>query len=212
MPRRPIASRRATPGRRRLPALLLLAPMLVGGCAKRQTVVLVADPDGSLGRAEVSTAGGTQALTRANDSTTVSGRASAPSAVTTATPSWIATTFREAMTAEPAPPERFILYFEAGTTVLDAKSQAAIAGIVAAAARRKAISVAISGHADATGSDELNDRLAFDRAKRVEALLVERGVAQGTMSVSSHGKGNPAVQTPDGAAEPRNRRVEVIVQ
>lgn len=189
----------------------LVHPAVVQPKVLQQKIVLVPDPDGRVGEVEVSTAGGTQRLTKPGDMTSVSG-AAAPAAVRTADPAWIASTFGEVMAVEPAPPETFILYFEAGTTTLAETSRPAIPAIAAAIQRRGAITVSISGHADATGSDELNDRLALERAEAVKALLSEHGVAPGTISVSSHGKGNPAVPTPEGVAEPRNRRVEVIVQ
>lgn len=196
------------------PALLALClpALLAAGCAVRQTVILLPDPDGRLGEAEVTTAGGKRVLTKPGDMTQVRGRSAAPSAVTTAPPAYVASTFAEALAVEPAPPERFVLYFEPGTTSLDAQSRSAIVPIAAASKRRGAISIAISGHTDSTGTDQVNDRLALARAERVKALLLEQGLAGGPMSVSSHGKGNPAVPTPDGVAEPRNRRVEVIVQ
>jgi outer membrane protein OmpA-like peptidoglycan-associated protein len=192
-----------------LPCALLL---LAGGCAAPQTVILVPDPDGRIGQAEVATAAGKQVLTRPGDMTRVSGRGAPPSAVTTADPAFIATTFGEALAVEPAAPERFILYFETGTTGLCAASVAAVPAVVEVIRRRAAVSVAISGHTDATGSDAFNDRLAQARAERVRALLVERGVAPALLSVSSHGKGNPAIPTRDGVPEPRNRRVEVTVR
>jgi outer membrane protein OmpA-like peptidoglycan-associated protein len=186
--------------------------ILLGGCAVRQTIILVPDADGRIGQAEVATAGGKQLLTRPSDMTRVGGASAPPSAVTTADPGYVAATFAQTLAVEPSPPERYVLYFDSGTTTLDAKSRSAIAGIVEAAKRRGAISMAISGHTDATGSDPSNEKLALARAERVKALLLEQGVAPVLMSVSSHGKGNPAVPTPDGVPEPRNRRVEVIVQ
>lgn len=189
-----------------------LVPICLGGCAVRQTVVLVPDPDGRVGQAEVSTAGGKQVLSKPSDMTRVAGRTERPSAPTTAEPGFIAATFGEALAAEPRPPDKYLLYFESGTTTLDARSLAAIPDVAAAARRRGAISIAISGHTDATGSDSTNEKLATARAERVKALLLEQGVAPKLMSVSSHGKGNPAVPTPDGVSEPRNRRVEVVVQ
>jgi hypothetical protein len=212
-PRPPAVPERAAAGvrarerisSRALRAALALAscaiPLWLFGCAApRQAIVLMPDPDGKVGQAEVSTPGGSQVLTKAGDMTSVSGPSAAPAAVTTADPAWIQATFGEALAVEPAPAEKFILYFETGTTTL------------AAIQRRGAVSVAISGHTDATGSDQVNDRLALERAEAVKALLVEQGVAAGPLSVSSHGKANPAVPTPEGVPEPRNRRVEVVVQ
>jgi outer membrane protein OmpA-like peptidoglycan-associated protein len=198
--------------RRPAQALASCALLWLGGCATTQAIVLVPDPDGRLGVVEVTTSGGTQRLTKAGDMTRVSGSSAAPSAVTTADPAYLEQTFGEVLAAEPTPPERFILYFEAGTANLVPKSRSLLSDIAASIQRRGAIAVSISGHTDATGSDQLNDKLALDRAERVRALLEAQGVAPALMSVSSHGKGNPAVPTPEGASEPRNRRVEAIVQ
>lgn len=184
--------------------------MALGGCA-RQSVVLVPDPDGHVGKAEVATSAGKQLLEKSGDMTRTSGSSSPPSAVTKADPVFISTTFKEALAVEPPPLETFTLYFESGTTVLTEDSQKLIAAIASAVKRRSAISVSISGHTDATGSDELNNVLSLERAKRVEALLVEQGVKPELISVSSHGKGNPAIPTPEGVPEPRNRRVVAIV-
>lgn len=192
--------------------LSTLILMTLVGCAGRQAVVLVPDQDGQVGQAEVSTAAGKQLLTKPGDMTRVSKASAAPSAVTTADPAYIDQTFGEALAIEPSPPAKFTLYFETGTTALQAQSEAAIPEIVSSIKQREAIRIAISGHADATGSDEINDKLALARAEQVRDLLLQQGVSAELISVSSHGKGNPAVSTPDGVAEPLNRRVEVTVQ
>jgi outer membrane protein OmpA-like peptidoglycan-associated protein len=192
--------------------VLLAGVMLVvlAGCAN-ESIVLVPDPDGHVGKAEVTTDGGKQVLDKANDMTKVSGRSSPPSTVTTADPAFIKETFGEALAVEPQPKDSFTLYFESGTTELTSASKPLIDAIVSDIKRRSAISVSISGHTDATGSDELNNALALDRAKAVQELLLQQGVKPELITVTSHGKGNPAIQTPEGVAEPRNRRVVVIV-
>jgi len=58
----------------------------------------------------------------------------------------------------------------------------------------------------------INNKLAVDRAEHVKDMLIRQGINPGLISVSSHGKYDPAIPTPDGVAEARNRRVEVIVQ
>lgn len=187
--------------------LLLMA---VCGCA-RQAVILVPDPDGRIGKAEVATSAGKQVLEKPGDMTRISGGSESPSAVTTADPAFITATFGEALAIEPPPPQTFTLYFETGSAVPTADSLKIIANIASIIERRSAISISISGHTDTTGSDRLNDALALERAKQVEALLLQQGVKPALISVTSHGKGNPAIPTPDGVAEPRNRRVVVIV-
>ncbi|WP_018151832.1 OmpA family protein [Leeia oryzae] len=191
-------------------ALLWLFLMMLSGCAK-QAVILMPDRDGHVGKAEVSTTKGKQTLDKEGDTTSVISKNFSPSSVTTAKPADIQKTFGEVLAIEPPPAETFTLFFETGTTDLTAESSEKIAAIIQSCQQRGAISVSVSGHTDATGSDQLNDQLARDRAEQVKKLLVEQGLNPDLITVSSHGKGNPAYPTPEGVAEPRNRRVVVII-
>lgn len=188
---------------------LLLA---LGGCASRQSVVLVPDPAGHVGTAEVSTAAGRQVLQKAGDMTQISRPEAAPSAITTAQADFITATFGEVLAIEPAPARVFTLLFESGAAQLRPDALAQLDEIANTAKRQGTVRVSISGHSDATGSVQLNDALSRQRAEQVRGLLLERGVAARLVDVSSHGKGNPLVPTPDGVPEPRNRRVMVIVR
>lgn len=190
--------------------LVAAMPVLLGACGG-QTIVLVADPEGHVGKAEVVTSGGKQRLERPGEMTRTNGGSNAPSAVSTADPAFIASTFAEALAIEPPPAQTFTLMFETGTSTLTESSLKQIPAVVAASERRGVVSVSITGHTDATGSDKINDALSLDRAMQVKTLLQQKGVNPRLISVSSHGKGNPAIPTPDGVPEPRNRRVVVIV-
>lgn len=181
-------------------------------CSAQQAVILVPDHDGQVGKVEVATEGGSQVLDRANQMTVVSDRSTSPSRAGFVDQKYIQSTFGEALAAEPLPAEKFTLLFDTGTTSLRPESQAAIETIVSRIKERGAISVKVSGHTDSVGSTQLNDQLARNRAQAVRDLLAQRGVDPGLLSVTSHGKGNPLVSSPDGVPEPRNRRVEVIVR
>lgn len=197
-------------------AVILLTALIsfavLAGCAPRQTVILMPDPDGHVGKASVITQGGQQQLEKPGDMTSVTRKAASPSPVTTADSKFISTTFGDALAAEPLPPEKFILFFETETTKLVAESKAAISDIFAAIKKRGAIRINISGHTDSAGSDQFNETLARNRANSIRDLLIQGGVSQDRMIVTSHGKGNPLIPTADGVHEPRNRRVEVTVR
>jgi len=182
------------------------------GCAHRYTVVLTPDPSGHVGKAEVITNGGKQLLEKSFGMTTVSNRSTAPSSVTVASPEYITATFSDVLAIEPTPAEKFILYFNTNSTDLVPESQAIFAAVLASIKKRGAIGVSISGHTDATGSTKLNDLLSYDRAQKVSEMLLLQGIRLDIMTVTSHGKGNQLVPTADGVAEPRNRRVEIIVR
>lgn len=198
-----------------LSRLLAVAVVLAlgGGCAsRRQVVILMPDRDGHVGKAEVATGGGRQLLEISHGMTVVSGRSTIPSVPAVADPAYITATFAGALAVEPLPSEKFILFFAPESTDPVAKSKTLIPAILVAIKQRSAISISISGHTDAVGTVPYNDKLALDRALAIRDLLIRNGVDPQRLTVSSHGKGNPLIPTPDGVAEPRNRRVEVIVR
>lgn len=67
--------------------------------------------------------------------------------------------------------------------------------------------IEITGHADASGSDELNDRLSASRAKGVRNYLVKRGVPSDMLVTSARGSRELA----DSSApySEKNRRIEI---
>jgi outer membrane protein OmpA-like peptidoglycan-associated protein len=70
-------------------------------------------------------------------------------------------------------------------------------------------SLAVSGHADSSGPDEVNQALSERRARNVADLLVAKGVPAGSLRVEGFGETRPAKATGDGVREPLNRRVEI---
>jgi outer membrane protein OmpA-like peptidoglycan-associated protein len=190
-------------------ALFLL---LATGCSPHHMVILTPDPDGHVGKAEVITDGGKQLLEKPCGMTIVTSRLSPPSSATEASLEFITATFADVMAIEPAPAEKFIVYFNSNTTDVVHESKSTITSILDAIKRRAAVNISISGHTDSTGPFQLNENLARDRAHIIRDLLIQHGVNAGRLSVTSHGKGNQLVPTADGVDEPRNRRVEVIVR
>lgn len=174
-------------------------------------IVLVPDPDGKVGRIEVSTQSGSQILSQANTQTTVSGT-SAPSQPKAVSQGDIERTWAKALSAMPDLPRVYQLYFKTGTSELSPAGEVELPKVLDAVKNRANPVVLIAGHADAVGSEQLNIRVSRDRAQVIRDLLASKGVKASDMVVSSHGKRNPLVPTPDGVPEPRNRRVTVTVQ
>lgn len=194
-------------------SLLLVLCLAFAGCAaKGTTVVLIEDPDGSVGQVEVSTAAGSQSLTAAGQSTSVTDPAAAPGPVRTLEQATIEKDYGQALQAMPAPPEHFLLYFEYGSSVLTVESQPVPAMILESILRKNSRDVRINGHSDTVGKREDNARLSLERAKSARDLLVGKGVDPSIIQVFSHGEGNLLIPTPDETPEPRNRRVEVLVR
>jgi outer membrane protein OmpA-like peptidoglycan-associated protein len=136
---------------------------------------------------------------------------SGPRAVTSS-PEDVQARFGPALAAQPLRPSSFTLYFVEQTDAFTEPSQRMIDSVLAEVARYPVPDVVVVGHTDLVGSDAFNDELARKRAETVRAMLIARGVAPASVVAVGRGKREPAVPTADGVAEPRNRRVEIVVR
>lgn len=192
--------------------LLLLAVLAaVAACAPQSTVVLVADADGHVGRIQVEGAGGAVVLEQANTASAASA-GEKPSPAKPLDETRIRQTWADALAAMPERPVTFQLYFSSGTADLLPEAKELVGQAVVLAKKRPNVFIMIAGHADAVGSDEVNDRISRRRAEVVRNLVVDQGLPANAIVASSHGKRNPLVATKDGVAEPRNRRVTLTLQ
>lgn len=186
--------------------------VMLAACAPKTRVVLLPDPDGNVGRLEVTNQGGTRVVDQANHSVEVSSAEIRPQAPKAMSRETIDSVFGKALAAEPLPPARFLLYFEKGTSLLTAQSKALMEKVYEAIHERASLDVSIVGHTDRVGSEEDNKRLSLDRARSIGELLKSAGVASENIEITSHGENNPLIETADGVDEPRNRRVEILVR
>jgi outer membrane protein OmpA-like peptidoglycan-associated protein len=72
--------------------------------------------------------------------------------------------------------------------------------------------VQVTGHTDTVGSETDNDKLSLKRAEDILTALVAQGLNPAISRAVGRGERELIVQTPDNTAEPRNRRVEIIVR
>lgn len=119
--------------------------------------------------------------------------------------------FDKALAARPALPERHLIYLGADGT-LAAHSEAAVQRVLEAVHRRDYPVVTVIGHTDTLGQEAANVRVGLRRAQAIADLLSARGLETMELRVESHGERNLLVATPDATAEPRNRRVEVLIR
>jgi len=112
----------------------------------------------------------------------------------------------------PAPVRNYTVYFDFDRAEL-APSAVPIVDQAAASARSgQATRLQLIGHADRSGRDQYNQRLSERRAQTVRQELVRRGIAANDIAIVGRGESEPALPTADGVREPRNRRVEIILQ
>ncbi|MCJ2165406.1 MULTISPECIES: OmpA family protein [unclassified Pseudodesulfovibrio] len=185
--------------------LTALCLMLLAGCG--QTVVLMPDLDGHVGEVTVTAKSGeTVTLNQANQA--VRGKDD----VYTVSDQELQSTFGEALAAQPEPTARFLLHFFSDSAKLKPESEALIPEIMESYRTRASTDVSVIGHTDTVGEKQYNYDLSVRRATAVKELLEAAGIPAEIIETTSHGEENPLVPTPDGKAEPRNRRVEVLVR
>lgn len=189
--------------------LLLVA--FLSGCGSKSVVVLLPDHDGVTGSIELANDQGRLVMDEPGESAEIAS-SGPPKMVTPLTDEEIDRTFGAALAIEPRQPRSFLLYFESGGTELTPESTAQLAEVLRTIRERDSRDISVIGHTDRAGSVMDNVRLSTERANYVRDLLVAKEVDPAVLSVSSHGEGNLLVYTEDGVAEPKNRRVEVVVK
>ncbi|NLD39143.1 MAG: OmpA family protein [Desulfatiglans sp.] len=193
--------------------LSLLLVFIFYGCGKKNSVVvLMPNPDGTVGKLEVSNEGGSQFLDKTNQAVEIKDNKTRPGEAVIMSEQEIKSTFENVLAIQPAMPERFILYFEQNSDKLTSESSTLVAEIYSSIKKKGSPDIVVSGHTDTVGEMEHNYQLSINRARAVYNILVNGGVDPSTVKVTSHGEGNPFIKTGDNVSEPRNRRVEVVIK
>ena len=189
---------------------LIIVGIIFGGCASSKVVLLEGKKSGT--SVVVATKGGEQILDKPNTYTELSSTTAKPSKVQAMNKKEMEENYGTLMQTTPKPPVSFLLYFTAGSTIIADESKAQFSLIEDAIKERAPCDVNIIGHADREGSKEYNIKLSLKRAKSVQEWLMVRELDIDLITVESYGEEDPIIKTEDGVAEPKNRRVEVLIR
>jgi OOP family OmpA-OmpF porin len=113
--------------------------------------------------------------------------------------------------APPPPARQFVVYFEFDKSDLTPEGAKVVQDAAAAYKQTGSARIAVTGYTDLAGTQKYNLGLSKRRADTVRGALVRQGVPDSAIAEAWRGKENPAVPTPDGVREPRNRRVEIML-
>ncbi|MGV3627221.1 MAG: OmpA family protein [Betaproteobacteria bacterium] len=186
------------------------APQPVAAAQPKTVVVLVPGADGKVGAVSVKSAQGETVINNAYASATTTGNAAPVTGSSNA--AQVQQTFGETARALPPPPVSYTLNFLEGRDEYTPESHQTIETVLRELAKRPAAEIAVIGHTDRVGALEYNDKLSLQRAERVRADFIKRGVAERSISVAGRGEREPLVATADEVAEARNRRVEINIR
>jgi len=194
----------------RLACAAVVAAMLLAACAgPKETVVLLPNPAGQ--DTAVTVTQGTRQVVLAQP---YAGARLGPNGAE-AFPSnaqQVRAQYGPALAAQPLPPAQFTLFFVEGKDEFTDESKRIVDSVFVEIAKRPIADVIVIGHTDTVGNDAANDALSRQRAEVVRAAFAARGLASDKVVTIGRGKRELAVSTGDGVAEPRNRRVEILVR
>lgn len=108
-------------------------------------------------------------------------------------------------------PREYLVFFDWDRADITAEADQIIRAAADNAKKVGSARIATTGHADRSGPDAYNLGLSLRRAEAVRAALVRQGIAASEVEISARGESEPLVPTPDGVREPRNRRVQIIL-
>ncbi|HLG02910.1 MAG TPA: OmpA family protein [Bacteroidia bacterium] len=109
------------------------------------------------------------------------------------------------------------IFFSTGKSELQPESKAELDKVIELMNKLPKLTVEISGHTDATGPDDLNQRLSQERAKIVASYLIAHGIEAKRLRTIGYGESRPIAinYNPDGTANTEgmnlNRRFEFKV-
>lgn len=181
------------------------------GCCPSSKVILL-----DSGKAEnaiiVKTKNGDLILDKPNTYTDISSVKQVPSVSGTISSQELEKKYGNLIHSAPKPPEKILLYFTPDSTILTEKSKKLFPFIDKTIHSRIPCNISIIGHTDRVGSKEYNIRLSLKRARWVYEWLQQKESMTENITIESYGEEDPLIPTADGVAEPKNRRVEILIR
>ena len=103
------------------------------------------------------------------------------------------------------------LFFATNKTVILPQSEQAMADLANFLLDNPSVTIHITGHTDAVGTDEANQILSEGRANAVRNDLISRGVAAERMTAEGKGEKEPVADNDTEEGRQLNRRVEFVI-
>lgn len=196
-------------------ALTLIAGLSIAGCAQppkppepqySERIILLPNRDGRSSAVVVKRATGEQELAAPYQGIDLAAGREQPAGYSEAE---VQQRYGEVLAVQPARPFSYTLYFITGRTELTPQSKSSLHEVREKIKGFPAAQVSVIGHTDRVGTAEANDALSLKRAAVIRDMLIEIGIPREAIEAVGRGEREPLVQTLDGKAEDRNRRVEI---
>jgi len=196
-----------------LPSFCFFVAVFLSGCSVQKSVIVLLPEDGKVsGAVTVANTQGAQLLNQSWQSVEIAGSQGPPAQPVVLDEPTVQGVFGGVMSALPLPPVHYLLYFKLDSVELLPDSRRLLPAIARAVKERQPAQLSVVGHTDTVESAAYNYQLGLQRARAVLKLLETNDAAPAQSDISSRGKSDLLVKTPDQTPEPRNRRAEVTIR
>jgi OmpA-OmpF porin, OOP family len=114
--------------------------------------------------------------------------------------------------AATAGPRQFTVFFDFDKAEISGDANRVLVQAAESAKSGSFTRVTATGHTDTMGAPRYNMALSIRRANAVRDVLVREGIPASAIVVIGRGETQLLVPTPDQTREPRNRRVEIVIE
>jgi OmpA-OmpF porin, OOP family len=114
--------------------------------------------------------------------------------------------------AAAAGPRNFTVFFDFDKSDITPDAQRVLVEAANSAKSGAFTRISATGHTDTMGAPRYNMALSIRRANAVRDALVREGIPSTAIVVVGRGETQLLVPTPDQTREPRNRRVEIVIE
>lgn len=98
--------------------------------------------------------------------------------------------------------------FRSGSAYVSRESNDILDRVAAALKACDGLTIAVEGHTDNNGNRDVNKTMSQERADRIKAGLVERGIPENLVTATGYGSARPRATGTGAAADAQNRRIE----
>jgi outer membrane protein OmpA-like peptidoglycan-associated protein len=114
--------------------------------------------------------------------------------------------------AATAGPRQFTVFFDFDKADISGDANRVLVQAADSAKSGSFTRITATGHTDTMGAPRYNMALSIRRANAVRDVLVREGIPASAIVVIGRGETQLMVPTPDQTKEPRNRRVEIVIE
>lgn len=99
------------------------------------------------------------------------------------------------------------LFFETGSSTIKTESYRVLDGVLNVLSSDPNYKLSIEGHTDNTGSDEINNKLSYERALAAKTYLMDKGIDASRILATGYGSSKPIASNDTEEGRKQNRRV-----